>query len=53
MTLTFKNIPFIAVLRYNCDITTDNVTIEMIKITINILYTNSITLEEAIINIFT
>ena len=37
MTLTVKNIRSNAALRYNCDITTENIPIEMIKVAINTL----------------
>ena len=53
MTLTVKKICSIASLRYNIDISTKDVPIEMIQIAINTLQSNSITPEEAAIDHFT
>ena len=53
MTLTVENIRSIAALRYNCDITTEDVPVEMIQIAIHTLQSDSITPEEAAIGHFT
>ena len=53
MTLTVKNIQSIASLRFNIDISTKDVAIEMIQITINTLQYDSITPKEAAIGHFT
>ena len=53
MTLTVENIRSIASLRYNVDISTKDVSIEMIQIAINTLQSDSITPEEAAIGHFT
>ena len=53
MTLTVENILAIASLRYNLNISTKDVPIEMIQIAINILQSDSITPEEAAIGHFT
>ena len=53
MTLTVENIWSIASFRYNIDISTKNVPIEMIQIAINTLQSDSITPEEAAIGHFT
>ena len=53
MTLAVKNIRAIAALRYNCYITTIDVLIEMVQISINTLQSDSITPEEAAIGHFT
>ena len=53
MTLAVENIQPIAALRYNYDITTEDVPIEMIQIVINTLQSDFITPEEAAIGHFT
>ena len=53
MRMIVKNIRSIARLRYNHDITTEDVPIEMIQIAINTLQSYSITPEEAAIGHFT
>ena len=53
MTFTVENIRSIASLRFNVDISTEDVPIEMIKIAINTLQSDSITPEEAAIGHFT
>ena len=53
MILRVKNIWSIATLRYNYDVTTEDVPIEMFQFAINTLHANSITLEEADIGHFT
>ena len=53
MTLTVENICSIASLRYNVDISTEDVSIEMIQIATNTLQFDSITPEEAAIGHFT
>ena len=52
MTLTVENIQSIARLRYNHDITPEDVPIKMIQIAINSLQSDSITPEEAAIGHF-
>ena len=53
ITLTVENIRSIARLRYNHDITPEDISIEMIQIAINTLQSDSITPEEAAIGHFT
>ena len=53
ITLKVENIWSISALRYNCDITTEDVPIEMIQIPIHMLQSDSITPEEADIDHFT
>ena len=53
MTLTVDNIRDIASLRYNLEISTKDVPIEMIQIAINTLQSDSITPEEAAMGHFT
>ena len=53
MTLTVKNIRSITALRYNLDISTEDVPIEIIQIAIYTLQSDSFTLEEAVIGHFT
>ena len=53
MTLTVETIQSIASLRFNVDISTEDVPIEMIQIAINTLQSDSITPKEAVIGYFT
>ena len=53
MTLTVENIRSIASLRYNVDISIEDVPIKMIQVVINTLQSDSIKPEEAIIGHFT
>ena len=53
MTLTVETIQSIASLRFNVDISTEDLPIEMIQIAINTLQFDSITPEEAAIGHFT
>ena len=52
MTLTVENIWYITSLRYNLDISTEDVPIEMIQVAINTLQPDFITPEEATIGHF-
>ena len=52
MTLTVETIQSIASLRFNVDISTEDVPIEMIQIAINTLQSDSITPKEAVIGHF-
>ena len=53
MTLTIETIRSITSLRFNVDISTEDVPIEMMQIVINTLQSNSITPKEATIGHFT